>query len=218
MINKLRYRDLARALDLKSQATVNMAVKRGHLIADENKLIDTDSAQNKVWIENLVAKGYEFDLNRINIKPEPKPTKPVTKPKTTRKKKQDVNEITVSDVRELEIKKKKAEIKRTESATKLNELRIEKQEGKLIPYSESEFLLTYIVEKIRSTSIQEIDSISNIYKERFDISHLEYIEIKKDLTDIIDGIIKDSVDEMKSGLKRIQEKYQEVREKGEKIL
>lgn len=215
MINKLRYRDLARALDI-NQATINMGVKRGHLIADDNKLIDTDLAQNKVWIEKQIAKGREFDLNRINLKPEPKT--PTPKSKTPSRKNQPAkDEITISDVRLLEIRKKKAEIKRTESSTKLNELRIEKQEGKLIPYVEAEFLLTYIVEKIRSTSIQEIDSISNIYKERFDISHLEYIEVKKDLTDIINGIIKDSVEEMKSGIKGIQEKYQEVRGKGERV-
>lgn len=213
MINKLRYRDLARALDI-NQGIINMGVKRGHLIADDKKLIDTDLAQNKLWIEKQIANGKEFDLNRINLKPQPKtPT-----PKTTSKKNQPVkDEITISDVRLLEIRKKKAEIKRTESATKLNELRIEKQEGKLIPFIEAEFLLTYIVEKIRNTSIQEIDSISNIYKERFDISHLEYIEVKKDLNEIINGIIIDSVEEMKSGLKGIQEKYQEVRGKGERV-
>ena len=87
-------------------------------------------------------------LLQLNLKPENRVQKPIPKGNTQSKKKQPgKNEITISDVRELEIRKKKAEIKRTESATKLNELRIEKQEGKLIPFIEAEFLLSYIVEK-----------------------------------------------------------------------
>ena len=217
MSNKLKYSQLAKALGL-TNASISMAVKNEMLIVDlKNKTISIDLPVNKMWIDNQVLKGKTFDLNKIFNKP--KPQKPVSPSKTpTSKKPPPVkNEVSISDLQKLEIRKKKAEIKRTESATKLNELRIEKQEGKLIPFDEAEFLLTYIVEKIRNTSIQEIDSISNIYKERFDISHVEYIEIKKDLTDIINGIIKDSVSEMKSGIKGIQEKYQEVRGKGERV-
>jgi len=221
MGNYLKYSQLAKSLGLHN-ASINMALKNKTLQSTPENTIDITLPHNRIWIDKQIAKGNEFDLNRIYDKPEkqlPKQreVKIETEIENDRTKKRTKNkEDSLDTLRSLEIRQKKATLLRTEKAIKLDDLRINKQEGLLIPFDEAEFLLVYIVEKIRNTSIQEIDSMTNIYKERFGISHQEYIELKIDLNEILNSIIKESVDELKSGLEGIKDLFKETRERGQR--
>lgn len=216
MSRHLKRNELAKALGI-GNANITMAVKNKVLVSDDDGKIDIERPVNKIWIENQKARGRVFDLNQIY-------NTPAERRKATPKVKLNIGEPdteqvsitkTNGELADLVLKQKKATLKRTQKAIQLDELKIKKQQGALIPFDEAEFLLVYIVEKIRSTAIQEVDSMANVYKERFNISQQEYIEVKKDLNDSVNDIIKDTVKELKSGLVGIQEKYQEVRDRGE---
>ena len=221
MSNYLKYSQLSKALGIAT-ASITMAVVNKTLQVSEGKLIDITLPHNRIWIDKQIAKGNEFDLNRIYDKhgkqvPKQKENKIETEIENDKTKKRvKTKEDSLDTLRSLEIRQKKATLLRTEKAIKLDDLRINKQEGLLIPFEEAEFLLVYIVEKIRNTSIQEVDSMTNIYKERFGISHQEYIELKIDLNEILNSIIKESVDELKSGLEGIKDIFKETRERGQR--
>ena len=227
MANYLKFSQLAKALGVNN-ASITMAVKQKTLIATDEKTIDIANPSNRMWIDRQVAKGRTFNMNMIfeksqTVMPfrekeivESKPELESELEPEQKKGKPKNKEDKLDTLRDLEIKQKRATLLRTEKSIKLDDLRIRKQEGLLIPYDEAEFLLIYIVEKIRNTSIQEIDSMTNIYKERFGISHDEYIELKVDLNEIINGIIKESVDELKGGIENIQQIFMENRERGQR--
>jgi hypothetical protein len=223
MANYLKFSQLAKALGVNN-ASITMAVKQKTLIATDEKTIDIANPSNRMWIDRQVAKGRTFNMNMIFEKSQTVipfrekeiESKPENELEPEKKGKPKNKEDKLDTLRDLEIKQKRATLLRTEKSIKLDDLRIRKQEGLLIPYDEAEFLLIYIVEKIRNTSIQEIDSMTNIYKERFGISHDEYIELKVDLNEIINGIIKESVDELKVGIENIQQIFMENRERGQR--
>jgi len=216
MVKVLKKSELAKALDL-GNASITMAVKNKVLLIDEHGNIDIDKPTNNLWIEKQKAKGKEFDLNRIYTKREihPKTQAEQALDKQQQKGKQ-IETYDNSPLLELELKQKKATLKRTEKAIELDEIKIQKQMGLLIPFDESEFLLIYIVEKIRSQANQEIESMANIYKDRFGISQDEYIELKKDLNGSVNNIIIQAVSELNAGLSGIQDKYSEARGRGER--
>jgi hypothetical protein len=214
LIDKLTYRELAVALGVK-QATINVNVGRDKLLADNNKRIDINHPLNKAWIESQEGQGKTFDINRLfsgNKEKEVKETEPEPESKPTKKGKPTGKDELVN----LEIQQKKATLKKTQKAIEIDELKIKKLQGELIPFEEAEFLMVYIVEEIRTQSIQTLESAANLYKDRFGLSQEEYTEIRKDLNESANSIIIESVKKLKDGLEGIQDKYKEVRTKGER--
>jgi hypothetical protein len=63
MINRLKPLELAKALNI-NPANISMAIKRGKLIK-ESGMIDLEEYINRMWVEDLKAKGQRFDYNNI---------------------------------------------------------------------------------------------------------------------------------------------------------
>ena len=215
MDNKFKFSQLAKCLTMH-QASINMAVKRGHLICDDNKLINIKLAHNKVWIEKQEAKGKKFDLNlafkpvQPRVKKEPPSQEIKLEPASNKK------EITVSDLRGIELKQKKATLQRTLRGIKLDELRIEKQEGKLIPYDAVKKVFLFAVETFRVTYLQEVKGLANIFINRLGGEHRHFIELQKELSEKIELIQLETIDNLITGIDGVVSEFKEVRERGEK--
>ena len=161
MGRELKYVDLAKALDL-TRAYITMAVKRGNLVVDgEKKIIDIDEPINRLWIEK------KDKNNKIYKDDPPIIEEPVKEEKNNDLKPKDKSKNDIlEEIRLLELGQKKATLEKTQSAIKLDEIKIKKQEGALIPYYAVKTVFLYSVETFRNTYLQEVNSLANIFIER----------------------------------------------------
>lgn len=225
MDSLLKYSQLAKALDV-SNASVSMAIKNGKLYPEEGqKRIDINHPLNKLWIEAREKEGKIFDINRIykknnDYKPliqrddEPEQAEEKSEPESKGKKSK--KQVTIEDVRKIEVKKKAADLQKTLKETEKLELQIKKIEGELIPYDAIKTVFLYSVETFRNTYQQEVNSIANIFIERVGGDHKHFIELQKELSEKINEIQSLVKDNLLTGLKGIVSEYSEIRGRGER--
>jgi hypothetical protein len=230
MNKKLKYSELAKALDV-NPGVVGMAVKRNHLrpvLNDKGKtVIDLDCAYTIQWLEKQKELGKIFDINRLFDK---KGTKQVEKQPTNIGKNvsksngkatiqdndQSALDKLLTDVKEVELKIKKANLEKTLKAIKLDQLKIEKQEGRLIPFDAVQNFFLFVVETFSKTFSQESKSIANIMVNRLGGERKHLIEIQKELSIKLEELKEQSIKEALAGLDNIVDEYKEVRSRGEK--
>jgi len=123
---------------------------------------------------------------------------------------------TLDELRKLELKKKKADLKSTEKKIILDELKIQKLKGQLIPYDAVKTVFIYSAETFKNTYQQEVNGLANIFIERLGGEHKHFIELQKELTEKINEIQLMVQEHLIAGLNGIVSEYQEVRERGEK--
>jgi hypothetical protein len=171
--------------------------------------------------------GKTFDINRLFDK---KGTKQVEKQltnigknvsksngkATVQDKDQSALDKLLTDVKEVELKIKKANLEKTLKAIKLDQLKIEKQEGRLIPFDAVQNFFLFVVETITKTFSQESKSIANIMVNRLGGERKHLIEIQKDLSIKLEELKEQSIKEALAGLDNIVDEYKEVRSRGEK--
>lgn len=222
---KIKYSDFAKALELQ-RASVTMAIKNGKLIADENnKLIDINIAENKIWIEAQVAKGKKWDLNAINKSSNSaqiRPGKERAAPKKDRNNGEQRESIDLDSdphhfkLRLLEYEKKQEDIREKRNANILKELDIKKRQGKLVPVDAVEQVFLFSVETMRTVYMQEVTALASILVERTGASDTVYKEMQRELTEKVNDTMKDVKETLLSGLAGIIEEYKELKGRGEK--
>ena len=135
---EISYASFSKALGV-ARGSVTMAVKGGQLKADEiRKLIDVKLPENKAWIDKQISKSKTWDLNRISEQAQSKETHQVTKQEKKLKEQPPKKKASVVDeyqkkLRDLEYKRKLADLNKTNNANKLEEIRIKKLQGEVIP-------------------------------------------------------------------------------------
>ena len=211
----LSYADFAKAIQV-NRASVTMAVKSKTLIPIEGKKqIDPDNPLNKAWIQKQEMKGKEWNVNLIYEKEQPIYARQPIGNITENKSKKTDRVITTEDIRKIEIKQKIANLKKTEKQIKLDEIKIQKQEGALIPFDAVKTVYLFSIETFRNTFIQETNSLANIFVERLGGEHRHFIELQKELTEKINDITKVAKESLISGAKGIVDEFKEVRGRGE---
>lgn len=211
---KLKKAELAKSLQV-SRAAIDKAVKAGHLILTEDKLVDFSKTKNDTWLKGQVAKGRIFNLNNIHIKEKKK-----TEPKKIINHVKGIEKDFVFDDESdnnLGTKKLKAEIDWKKSQVRLNELKEEKIKGDLIPFIDVQVLFTHSVETLRTTFNQNQNSIAEIFHQKAGLSHPELIELKKELTLNNNKIVMTFRKNLTKGINKIVKENSEVKEqeKGE---
>jgi len=205
MDNRLKQIQLAQVMDI-SRVTVASWIKRGKLIVDDEKLIDISLQHNKAWLDQKQSEGLEFDLNRI-YKKEVKKRRNTDKPLPELKSK--------SEIAEIQKKKLQLEVKRLEKSNRLDQIKIEKAEGKLIPTDAAQHLFISSVMTIKALYKQDVEKVANIFKKRLEMTDEQYTEILRELTRAIDAIHTNVRTTLIEGIEGIVEDYQEVRGRGE---
>jgi len=227
-IKYLKTGQFATALGV-SAASIAMALKNEKLIREDNKTYDIENPINLLWINNMVSKGKEFDLSLIlkkqSKKLTPRPKKVIQK-KTivgNEEKEEDlppemetVQKPTKKSNENYVEKKRRLELKRIQNQVVLDDLKIKKIKGQLIPYDAVKTVFLYAVETIDTTYNQEVDSLANIFIKRLDGSHDQFIELKQLLAEKLIAIKLNAKEHLLQGLKGIQSEYQEVRARGER--
>lgn len=209
----------AKALGV-SNSYVQVNVERNKLVLNDQDLIDISEPLNAIFLQNAEASGKKFDINRVTTSEK---EKVIRKPKEEFY--QEVEELL--DVKmpqkskstknaDLVEKKFKLEVEKLGHETKLKELQKLKLEGSLVPVDAAENLLIYTIETFHSTYQQEIQSLTDIFKNTLDIPHKKYVEIKKEIDSALLVIKETAKENVKSGIENLVHEYQDVRGRGEK--
>ena len=127
-----------------------------------------------------------------------------------------VNEAKANKTAEYYEKKRELELEEKRNKIKLDKLKIEKMEGKLIPFDEAMKVFLFAAETFKSTYQQEADAITNIYIKILGGSTDDFSDIKKSLISKINDIQKLTKENLIHGLENIREEYREVRGRGER--
>ena len=241
----LRQVEFAAALGVTS-ASIAMALRNKKLIRREDKTYDIDDPTNQLWIRDQIALGKNFEMTKVyekrsnqkynritppgkkrqvyklkevvvepKPKPEPKKTEPTKKPKPKPKPKTEKRYFTTSDEEYIQ-KKRALDLKQAQNRVKLDELKIKKIEGALIPFDAVKSVFMYAVETFRSTYMQEVDALTNIYIKILGGDQVQYAELQKDLQEKINAIQKQVKSDLMQGIDSIQKEYSEVRSRGER--
>ena len=220
-IKYLKYSQLANAFGLQ-QAAINVAVKRDLLIpcvVDGKKMIDITNPTNKLWLKKQEDLGKYFDLNAIYKKPSEVKRQTNLKPVTHTTKQTPTTEETPDpereELRKIQIETKKATLKRIQKAIELDEIKVAKQLGQLIPFDAVKGFFLYTVETFSKSYEQESKTIADLILSRLGATQEEFIEVRKELSKKVVEIKTDTVDQLLDGLDQIVEEYQEVRGRGE---
>jgi hypothetical protein len=226
----LKKSELARCLGAVN-ATVTMAVNRKKLIPEPDGKINIEHPVNKNWIDKyLLEKGRTFDLNRIydkgEIKPPSEPTK--KKPKKKKPKKEKVkkesssvtdasaNGSTDDDVLTLAAREQELKVDKLEAEVKLKNLEVEKKEGLLIPTDAVKSVMIFIIETFRSTFIQDMNNIANIYTQMLGANQQQFVEVRKRIAECVKDITEQAKENAITGVEGIVEEYSETRGRGER--
>jgi hypothetical protein len=199
----------------KPVKTLHVYKHRGTIKVDSKGYVDLDDPVNDRFVKKLQNKG-QFDLTKRNDDPVS------NKPKTKRNGKQvnaNVDSNTFGETGEsvelIDYEKKKAELKRIKAQTRNEEIKAAKNEGKLIPIQEAETLFIYAIEGFHNYYQQEIDSILNTITGSVDLSHNRYVELRKDIKNILTQLYNETREQLIDGVENLSEQYSEVRGKGE---
>lgn len=209
----------AKALGV-SNSYVQVNVERGKLVLNDQDLIDISEPLNAIFLQNAETSGKKFDINRVSNSEKEKVIRkpkeefyqeveeqaPVERPQKNKSTKNA----------ELVEKKFKLEVEKLGHETKLKELQKLKLEGSLVPVDAAENLFIYVIETFHSTYQQEIQSLTDIFKNTLDIPHKKYVEIKKEIDSALLVIKETAKENVKSGIENLVHEYQDVRGRGEK--
>lgn len=192
-------------------------IKRGKVFESEEfpGYIDSDLEANYVWLEQRRTKlaqkgklppekpGVDAEKPNENAKTAaPAQEKSADKPA---KKKQPLR--AAKELLELDEKKKRAEIERIESTTRLNELRIQKQEGELIPFSLIQPIMVQLMRSVTSAFKQGGENLIIEFTHRHSLTAAQQAELRKALKEIINLAVDEAVDDAKTTSERISEEF-----------
>jgi len=228
MRNILKYSELAKALGVQN-ASISMAITNKKLIADTaNKTIDIEFYVNKFWIDSQIAKGKTFDINRAynkSFKAEPakkkdkalehqNPTQTnnIVTPPPPQENSQSL--IKQNQIAELKLQE---DLKKVQYSNRLDELKIAKMEGQLIPVDAIKHIFIWASEDFKKTFEQELDTITTIYMQILSGTKEQEIDIKKKLNARLAEIGATMKESLKSGLRNEVNEYADLRSRGERL-
>ena len=204
----------AKALGV-SNSYVQVNIERGKLALNDQQMIDISEPLNAIFLQNAEATGKTFDINRVTTSEKSKlikPTREVVQEEVFEK------PIKTKSTKNADLveKKFKYEVEKLGHETKIKELQKQKLEGSLVPVDAAENLFMFVIETFHNTYKQEIQSLTDIFKNTLDIPHAKYVEIKKDIDSALISIKETAKENVKHGIENLVYEYQEVRGRGEK--
>ena len=209
MFTELTPKQLAAAFGQK-EGFVKVKIGMNKFVLNKNDLIDIVDPDNMVTILRIIKSGIKFDLNKALIEEHEEYAGRIEIAGIkTRSKKEQMVVIDIDDLsgkmKQIDYELKKATLQRTKKQTKLDEIRIQRQLGKLIPYQDVDKVFLYAVNSLNNLFMNELKSIADVYHHRFGMSHEEYIELLKELRERYNITITNMREMLVNGLEGIRD-------------
>lgn len=197
-------------------------IRRGHVVYDEEKeTIDSSDAKNAAFIvkrkqlqiqktaKSVVIPGADADeLNSRTAKKKTEVTPKFDFPPEM------LHSVKVSA--ETDTKIKAATLEKTENEIRLQQMKIEKQKGELIP---TQLVKDLIAQHSKSITVSFRNGAENFLMDitkKAGLTIEQVAELRGKLVEIINIAVNDSIDTSISGLENIVEEYTQQRGVGEK--
>ena len=111
---------------------------------------------------------------------------------------------------------KRANLEKIQKQIRLDELRIQRQEGELIGYEEAGNLFIFAFESVQKTLGVEVLNIAGLIAARLGADKKQSLELQRELRAEVDRIAEHARDELLENLEKLQDESKEKRKRGEK--
>jgi len=176
---------------------IHVYIKRGHLVVDEDGMIDDQHPVNAKFISKRKGKTS---------------TSPVEKPLTTSSGASDV----LKDKFQLDAEKTAADIERIKSVTELNELKLAKLQGEVIPYEMVMPIFIMFTKALMTAVMNEDEARLLEIAHSTGLPKTEVAKFRKRSAEVVNSAVDEGVKEAKKQAKRLVAEYSETRGKGER--
>jgi len=178
-------------------------------------------AARKMLLETKKKQGKKGELPKRE--PFKAPPKPIPEPPKGLPFDEDDEDETTPPKREafdpnddLASEKMRADILRIKSVEALNQLKIRKQQGELIPTDLVKPLISQLSMSLSSAFKSAGDIMITEISHKKKLSNADAADLRKRLTDVVNVAVKEAVSETKKGTRRLAESFAEARGVGEK--
>lgn len=193
-------------------AYISVNVSRGKIIVSEDGRIDTVKLINKAFLEARQGKASsptteipkEVDKpvkDKANV-----PTNPDEAAKT----------IHANNIYSLETERKELDVKKLRQETRLNQIKIEKQSGDVIPTDLVKDLVKQLFKTVTVSFHQGAENFISTIANQTEMSREQQATLRGELIGIVNQSVKESQAEMKFSLENIVNEYMVKRGVGQK--
>ncbi|NJO91414.1 MAG: hypothetical protein HC831_22475 [Chloroflexia bacterium] len=209
---KLTPKQFALAWGGKSASYVTTYIGRKKIVKT-GKYIELDNPVNVMFLQELKAKGQLFDLNRVTgLQSATQMSQKSIKSNDTGNISNEVDMMSFEDLKALELAKKEAELNRIQISNELNQLKIKKHSGELIPFESAKFAFIRSLQIFKAQFKATSESILNISIN----STVNYHTRLKEMHNEINRAYDESIELLKKELDTIAKEASEQYERGEK--
>lgn len=208
-----KKRDFAKLVGLTTGNLTNYITRGNVIMSEENPgYIDDQHEKNQQFIANrvtfLAKKGdvpeqisaVDPDLGAASVAKEAK-NAPKNLPKA------DLSAQVYTDASRLQREKAEAEIERIRSTTRLNELRIQKQEGELIPNSLIKPIMSQLAMSMMSSYKNGANNFVTEIAHQYGLSLEEQTALRSRIIEMVNQCAKDAVADAKKSAQRISDDF-----------
>lgn len=242
MIQFLKKAQFATCLGVQN-AYVIVNIKRGKIKINNEGMVDLNNPSTKIFIENHIAQGKTFDINRAyqrqeTILTEIKEKKPQKNVETI----ENIEEIKEKDIEiqdkstkfskkqskktlensesddyiGLPAEKMRLEVEKLRLHNEIETLKKQKIEGLLIPVDAIHNIFIWSIDTFHNTYQQECNNLANLYSSIVGVDSGKLSKLIKELHSNLNRIKEEAKNNLLSGIDGIIEEYQEVRGRGER--
>ena len=193
-----------------SQAYISVCIKRGALILNKNKEIDTEQPINQEFIDKRMLSKKQKENPSTESPPEKQPAMGkgslvVVSPSVS----SDENEIILKKKYGIDLEIKDIELKKKKQEVELKSIQLDKAKGKVIP---TDLVKDVMSQQFKSVTIafhQGADNFILKISKRVDLSADDRASLRNELIDIINESSSNAMKEGKKMIKSIVEDYSE---------
>jgi len=196
-----------------SQATLSMNIKRNKVVLEDDKRIDSSLPMNNDFMRKQIDKLKDSVITKEQPNPKEKIQKkgpPSKLPEPVGRSAEETSKYNLErQARELDIEKKEQEVK-------LNELKIAKLQGDVIPTDLVSVVFAQHFKSVTTAFHQGTDNFLVVIGKEVGLSRDDIAKYRGELIKIVNQAVKDGVKESKESVKNIVEEYSQRRGVGEK--
>ena len=217
MFMVMKLSDLALAFGMRTPS-FSVLIENYTFIKAIDGTINIRDKHNQSQVIKMIKDGYDFDLNRAFIRRLPGISGMtetfgltyLSERKIQEMRQPDIDKTldtppVVDDLKRIELLQKKVTLKKTNLSIKLDEIRIARQEGILVPFEEAEKVFLYAVNEFHASYFREIQNLAIVYSNRAGLPHSELIALQKELKGQFDIIIENTRNALINGLLGVQD-------------
>lgn len=190
-------------------------IKRAKVVVEDSGMIDSDHAVNAAFIKISQEKAKLNDAPDVVIHKVESTKTGSTKPKPVQQQEENDSEG-MPDYITLTKQEKYRKVKKLDSEITLNDLKIEKQRGELIPTDLITNVTVMLAESIRIAHTDSVENEITVIAQNLGLSGVELADLRTRLTKVINTATDTAINVAKKSIKNIVLEYSDIKGVGER--